>query len=442
MLAKLKYRLFDFITKRNAYQKFKEAQKLQWLSYSELVKIQNDKLKKLVCHAYENTVYYRDLFDNLGLKSDDIQKKEDLVKLPILTKAIIKENYDKFKAKDINKFVPRERATSGSTGNAFHYILDKETHSWVHGYLLLSWNVAGFEFGDKVMTIGGGYIKHSSLKKRVIAYLRNSVDLSSFDYDEKKLKESISTVNKVKPSIIYGYSSAMAFIAKFAIENNIKIFSPKAIVTTSENLLPHNKERIEKAFGCKVFDQYGVPECGVYTYECDRHEGYHLCMTKGILEVVNDNGEQLLKEKGKIISTDLDNYAFPLIRYETGDVGEESGRLCSCGRGFVLLDSIDGRTREFITTKDNKKVHGAIFSYLVRDNPWINQFQVYQKEAGKIEVRIVCNEEIDKVKESSVSKFINKQCGDTIDTVVIKVDDIPLSANEKRHFVVSEIKNI
>ena len=165
-------------------------------------------------------------------------------------------------------------------------------------------------------------------------------------------------------------------------------------------------------------------------------------MTKGIVEILNDNNQQIYDSVGRIISTDLDNYSFPFIRYESGDIGVKTKSKCNCGRGFELLSSIEGRTREFLTTKNGKNIHGAIFSYIVRENPWITQYQIYQKEAGKLIVRVVTDKIIDDEKKNSIVEFIGINCPDEMDVEVLKVDDIPLSANNKRHFVVSEIKNI
>lgn len=442
MFCRFRYRIFDALSKKQALPKLDILNQLQWRSHDELLAIQNEKLRKVVRHAYDSTVYYRELFDSLGIAPDDIRSKADLATLPVLTKRVIKKNYDQFKVVNFDSYSPRIRATSGSTGDAFQYVIDRETHSWVHGYLLLSWQTAGFQFGDRVITVAAGNIKHSFLKRSVLSFLKNSVDIPSFNFDEDEMDRCLAVINRVKPGIIYGYSSALALLSKYALEKNRPVFSPKGIVTTAENLLPHNRDRIEKAFRCKVFDQYGVMECGITAFECEKHNGFHLGMTKGVVETVDDSGVPVTGIPGRIICTDLDNYAFPILRYDSGDMGVYTGRLCSCGRGFELLDSVEGRTREFLTSRSGKKVHGAVFSYLVRDNPWINQYQVVQKVAGQIEVRIVADTPVDIERRKEVDRFVNAQCGNDMDVQVVQVADIPLSANNKRHFVVSEITNI
>jgi phenylacetate-CoA ligase len=442
MLERIRYRLFDCLSGKEAYGKHLLLEEMQWRSHEELQRIQSEKLRKLVVHAYNNTMYYRRLFDAMGLTPNDIHDVRDLEKLPVLTKSIIKQNIDLFKASAYESYGPRLRATSGSTGEAFHFVIDRDAHGWVHGYLLLSWKTAGFAWGDRVMTIGAGNIKHSRLKRFCLEYLRNSIDIPSFDFDEDVMTATLRRINDVRPGIIYGYSSALAFLSKYAMDHSINIASPKAVVTTAENLLPHNRERIEHAFGCQVYDQYGVMECGITAYECNEHAGFHLGMTKGIVETVDDAGRRVYDAPGRILGTDLDNYAFPMIRYDSGDVGSISGRTCACGRGFEMLDSLQGRVREFLTTKSGSKVHGAIFSYLVRNHPWINQYQVVQEVAGSIEVRIVMDSPLSSEQEQAVVRFVNDQCGNDMDINVKRVCDIPMSSNNKRHFIISKISNI
>lgn len=442
MLEVLRYRVFDALTDKHSYNKFQDLINLQYYSYSQLLDMQNSKLRRIVNHAYTNTAYYRALFDNMDIHPSDIRTRDDLSLVPILTKDIIKSNKSSFKAKNYSSYRPRERATSGSTGKAFHFTIDRETHSWVHGYMLLAWNVAGFEFGDKVLTIGSGNVKLPRFKRAVLSFLKNSKDLSSFHLDDPALRKIIYAINNTKPGLIYGYSSALSYIAKYSQDHSIPLYSPKGIVTTAENLLPHNRRRIEQAFSAKVFDQYGVMESGLTAFECEYHRGYHLGMTKGIVETVNGAGDRVSETPGRILSSDLDNFAFPILRYDTGDIGTISGKQCSCKRGFELLDSIQGRTREFLTADNGKKVHGAVFSYLVRENPWIVQYFVYQKVPGVIHVSIVADCKVDETKKGIIQAFVEEKCKGGMKAEVVQVDRIPASSNNKRHFVISEITNI
>jgi len=437
-----RYKVFDFLTKKDSLLKYEQLREIQHYSTGQLLDIQREKLQKLVSHAYTNTDYYNELFNSLGLRPVDIECTEDLVKLPVLTKRIIKENYDRMKSTGFASFSPRIRATSGSTGEAFHFVIDRNSHSWVHAYMLLAWETAGFEFGDKVVRIGGGNIKVNSFYRFILSKLKNTIDIPAFDFSEDRMRQVIGIINKAKPGIIYGYSSALALLAKYSLANSIAVYSPKGVVTSAENLLPHNRDRIESAFKTEVYDQYGVMECGISAFECHKHKGLHIGMTKGIVEIVDECDRPVLNSPGRILGTDLDNFAFPIIRYDSGDIGMRTERQCTCDIGFEILDSVVGRTREFLTASDGKKVHGAIFSYLVRENPWINQYQVYQKEAGKIVIRIVTDTELTKQHIQSVQKYVQDKFGDKLEAEVLLVPDIPISGNNKRHFVVSEISNI
>ena len=442
MLELARYRLFDFLSKKDSLKRFRELERLQWKSREEILELQSLKLQSLVHHAYNHTEYYRNLFDTLNIKPESITNPSDLAKLPILSKKVVRANFEKMKAISFDSYSPRTKATSGSTGEAFHFVIDRNSHSWVHGYMLLAMQTAGFEFGDKVFRIGGGNMRVKPHYRKLLSALKNTIDISAFDFDENRILEIISHINSSKPGIIYGYSSALAYIAKYAKDNSISLFSPKGIVTTAENLLPHNRDRIESAFNSKVFDQYGVMECGITAFECKIHKGYHIGSTKGIVETVNDAGQPIFDTPGLILGTDLDNYAFPIFRYDSGDIGSTSNRECSCGRGFEILESLDGRSREFLTSLNGTKIHGAVFSYIVRENPWINQYQVYQKEAGKIQLRLVSDVPLTNIRRQQINDYVRRQCGDHMDVDIVSVADIPTSKNNKRHFIITEISNI
>ncbi len=445
ILPRLRYRLIDWYTDRNALGRYDElVQRIQRLPREELVRIQEEKLRALVRHAFDTTVYYRRLFDSLHLTPDDIRTAADLVKLPVLTKDVIRRHFEDFKSTGYDSYGPRMRATSGSTGQAFHYVLDRECHSWGHAYMLLAWHAAGFRLGEFFVQLSVSTSKtKGNMKQRVFELLRNSRDLSSFDLDPARMDEFVDLINHRRPTMLYGYSSALALLAKHIVDTGARVHPLTCVVTTGENLLIHNRMRIEQAFGCRVFDQYGVSEGGITAFECEHHNGYHLGMTTNLVEVLDDAGRPMLDQVGHIVSTSLDNHAFPMIRYDSGDIGSKTDRLCPCGRGFEMLASLEGRTREFLTTASGRKIHGAIFSYIVRDNPWINQYQIVQTQPGIITVRIMSDDAIDESRRHAIVDYFHRHCPDDPMTVVVEhVDDIPLMNNNKRHFVVSTIQNI
>ena len=101
MNNQIKYYLKRLIRHGFTFNKIlNDLKKSQYLSKEDLEKLQNQKLRKLIHHCYKNVPYYKDLFNELKLKPQDINTKEDLEKLPFLDKYIVRDNFDKLIAKE------------------------------------------------------------------------------------------------------------------------------------------------------------------------------------------------------------------------------------------------------------------------------------------------------------------------------------------------------
>ena len=84
--------------------------------------------------------------------------------------------------------------------------------------------------------------------------------------------------------------------------------------------------------------------------ECERHDGLHVTADNLYVELVANGQLCEPGERGEVLLTDLHNYGMPLIRYKVGDVGSWKGRDCACGRGLPLLNVVEGRTLDLIST--------------------------------------------------------------------------------------------
>ena len=113
--------LAEKLKSRNLTGEIRFLSSTEWLSEKDLFDLQSRKLRQLIEHCYKNVPYYKRVFDDLGLKSGDIQTRDDLSKLPILTKSIIKENFNDLISLDIDSRKPLDGSTGGSTGTPMHF---------------------------------------------------------------------------------------------------------------------------------------------------------------------------------------------------------------------------------------------------------------------------------------------------------------------------------
>ncbi len=376
---------------RNLTGELKSLITTQWLSEKDLFKLQSIKLQKLVRHCYENVPYYTALFNHLGLKPDDIQSRYDLPKIPVLTKQIIKEHFNDLISKDISSRNSFEGSTGGSTGMPMRFMEDINSWNCLRALSFRGWTWAGFDVGEKMFTLAGnslvkkntksGLFFEKNLYDRVI--LRNQKH-NCTDITSDALMEYYQAMIKYRPVAIRGYASSLYFFAKFIEDNDLPICSIRVVFTTGEKLHPKYRNKIQQVFRAPVFDGYGASDGGVSAHECYMHEGLHIGEEHCIVEIINDVGAILPNgEIGHVVSTDLNNYVFPFLRYRVGDLAYIKEELCSCGRSHRLLGEVIGREGRAIYNKQ-----GRPFSSIVLDNMMFKDMDIHTEECQRLYERI------------------------------------------------------
>lgn len=390
-LNKKAYRLVDHFRKTDAAGTYNEIMESQWWEKDKLDKLQFDVYRDLLIHCKNNVPYYTALFKKVNFDPETMKSLRETEKIPILTKELIRQNYDSLYAKDFESYVPRPKTTGGSTGEPITVYNDFKSHSYFAANNLRVWSIASdYYVGARFMTIAHGSLlpNNNNLKNKVYFYLQNSELITSYHLTDERLMAAIKQIKKTKAKFIYGYSSSIFMLAKFAKSKGIKIISGiQAIYTTSDMLYQNQRELIEEVFGVKVYDSYGCPESGLISFECEEHNGYHLNQESAYVEVINRDDKNGL---GKIISTPLHNYAFPLIRYDTGDVGKLATEKCACGRHLPKIQELGGRIRDFVILKDGRYIHGAFFNHFkpFYDNNWIGEYQIIQETHEKLLIKV------------------------------------------------------
>ena len=432
---------------RNFYPTYKKRVKNQWKSYEELKEEQEKQLRNMIDFAYKNVPYYHKLFDDLKLNPSDIKGTEDLEKLPILTKEIIKQNWEGFKPVNLNKMRYYEQVTGGSTGTPFKYRLSKFDRFLSGALLYRGWGYGKYELGDKMVFLAGTSLDVGT-KPYIIKIMheisRNLKKLSAFDMGEKEMQEYVNTINSFKPKFIRGYASSIYFFSKWIEENDMEIRQPLAVFTTAEKLYPNMREKIGAVFNCDVYDAYGLSDGGLGAYECPEHLGLHIDTERSVMEVVDKDGKQLENGEGKILATSLYNYAMPFIRYDTGDLGYIIDDTCGCGRGYKLIKEIVGRGQEFLIDPTGRYIHGAAFYYeIILELDTVNEIkeiQVIQKSQDKIILKIVSTNNFDESQVYKIREIVRKRFSG-LDVEFKFVDKIEKTRAGKYKFIINEIGN-
>ena len=427
--------LSDVVLKRSIYSQFHFLEKSQWWSKSEIDEFQNKKLKKLVKHAYENVSYYRKLFKKNKLHPNDIKSKKDLYKIPILTKKDIHNNFpQQLKANNISTKHLELKQSSGSTGQQTKYYITHDAYGFNIACNMRGLHWMGYRWGDRLIKVTQNE-RHSLNKK--IQDLVNRTYLYTNKYNEKEINTFIDIIKSNNIHFIRSYPDPLLFITNYINKSDIDITDLEiyGINTTGNSLFCEVRDKIEKTFDTKIFDSYSC-EGGANIFECPSHECYHVSEEYGIIEIIDEDGNQA--DVGRCIVTDLNNMATPFIRYDSKDILEKYNRDCSCGRNLMAIKTIKGRDNDILITPDGDYLIAQSFTTYFKYISSIEQFQVYQKDYDQFIFRLVVNQEFENKIMKDIKIYWQNHIGSNVKISVKLVDKIDLLTSRKRRFLIRD----
>lgn len=424
----------------NAFFHLLYLKKTQWYPRHEVEKMQMKRLRLLLEHAYANVPYYHRVFKEKSLRPTDIKSLKDLVKLPVLEKETIRRNFSAFLARNYMEYAPRLNRTSGSTGEPFKFYIDRKTATVGLATLWMGWSCGGYRFGDKMVILSGLALvaeQPSFLMDVMNRAILRRMKILALNIGPSFLRECVGRILGFAPKFIRGYPSTLYFFAEFVKEEGLRGIYPKAVFTTGEMLFPRQRKLIEDVMQCEVFDGYGLFDGGIGAFECEEHNGLHISMERGVVEFVDDEGNHVSEgETGRIVGTDLYNYAMPFIRYDSGDLGVFSNERCPCGRGLVLLKNIVGRTTDVLRFKNGAVISG-LFHFLKDFD--IRQYQVVQTGDDSMVVKIVKGKTYSENDTKQIYRVLKDAVGDEVEVKFEFVDRIPPTKSGKWKIVISMV---
>jgi phenylacetate-CoA ligase len=208
--------------------------------------------------------------------------------------------------------------------------------------------------------------------------------------------------------------------------------SPTSLIgvySTAEMLLDEQRARMEQAFGCKVFNQYGCREVPNIAWQC-RHGGMHVMSDLVHLESVPVDGEY------RLLVTSLTNRLMPFIRYELGDNGRLLDGVCACGSPFPLMAMGMCRHNDLIRTSDGRRVHPAVLNRLLYGFTQIRQYQWRQVALDCMALNLVCPMRLDAAAVSRLENGLRAEVDGAMGLALNYVEDIPRTESGKHRFVI------
>lgn len=416
--------LTDLLKRSTIYKSYKKIKELHHLPLEIVENEQLRKMKSLIIHAYENVPYYKKVFEKLHLTPNDFNSIEDLKKLPVLTKKIIRDNPHQFVAKNASKFDPYTQKTGGSTGVPLNFLVDKKSWSLHWAMKFRSWEFGGYQIGDNVGLVGGSSLisKNTPFSKRLWSKLMNFHSFPTERLNNDSLNKIIIQLKKKQIQILRGYPNDIARIAEFVKKNDIEILI-KLVICTAETLTDENRDLITSSFNCNIIDNYGSSDGGGHATSCKQNQGFHIFMTSAIWEVEENQYINDI-ENGDVILTNLFNYSMPFIRYKPNDIitKEFDYNTCTCGRTSPRIKKIIGRSPDPVVMPNEEYISDYVFTKTMTGLP-IRQWQVLIQEDS-----LVINILLETPGEKSVIEEINNR-------LIIELEGIKYDIKESSSFI-------
>jgi phenylacetate-CoA ligase len=389
------------------YERLAFLEEAQWWSPGEVEAYQNEQLHNLIVHAYTHVPYYRRIMRDRSLTPAGIRTRQDLHKLPILTKEEVRTHKDELIADTADQRRLVKQHTSGTTGSSLSLYQSPEAVAFQWAVWWHHRGRFGMSLGDKHVNFTGKPVVNPSATDPPFwrwNWAFNQALVPMQHTAPQKAGAIVDFLNQEAFPYMVGYPSTIAPLFTEAREQGLSLkTSPEMIFTGAENLHPFQREQIEAFTRSRVTDQYGTTEgCGNAS-SCP--EGvYHVDSTFGIMERP-EGGEP---HEGRIIATGFACPEFPLIRYEVGDVARWAPpeHNCPCGRTTPVIESIIGRQEDYVVTPEGHRV--MRFGYLFKDTHTIKEAQIVQRQQGAIVIRIVRRPSFDSSVEEKIKQGIRR----------------------------------
>ncbi len=428
--------LFDLFKGRNTnkYLQF-YRRTLKW-SQEEIRNYQLKQLLKLINHAYNNVPFYKNRFNKKKITPKDINRLEDLKKIPVLSRADLQKHSEKLFALNFNKQKCSKGSSSGSTGEPVIYYHDRIGSSAGQAASLLGWSFSGWKFGLKGLHIWGNprvvNVEWKKLSSRIKAYLFNHYKFPAYKLtNENKFNELLNIIQEKKYNFIDGYTNAIYLFADFVKKKKISINHFSYIFTTGENLQNYQRDLIEEVLG-KVYDMYGCSEINGVANQCKICGKYHVIDPHVIVEY-----DQLSKQNDgscELIITDLNNYSFPFIRYKNGDVAIPIKEdVVDCRIKFSRIESISGRVSDIVELPRGGVLSVPSFfgSMLLKQVKGIKHYQIEKVSKNKLIIKIVVEKKFSDNDLDKISESLEEYLKGRIDWEVKIVEKIELNKTGK-----------
>lgn len=392
---------------------------------------QAEKIEAILDWATSHTEFYKDY------------KGKDLKDFPVVNKLILTENHKKNEV-DPSLITWQEgpvfiQRTSGSTGVPFEVPMDSRKRQRRVADLKFFNSTVGFHSHEKLGQCRIWTKWHSKNKKQI--FWENIIPINVAKLDAEGMEEFVRTIKEEKIFALRAYASTYDFLVNYiksGMVNLDDLKSLKVCISSAEALNPATREAMMELTGIPIVEAYADEEAGSMAHQLIGDTNYYLNNTCYYFEWLKLDSDEPAEygELARIVLTDFYNYAFPMIRYDTGDTAIFAPG-CEKSYGWPYISKLYGRRMDTIYNTNGEPMHPMNFGRTLKNFKTILQWQFIQKDEKEycVKLQVTDDSELD-----AVVKEILSIVGDDAMVTVEKVDAIPVLTSGKRKPVVCEWK--
>ena len=380
----------------------------QWWSIEKLKEYQLSQLKYLCNHAYDNTVYYKKIFDNIGMHPQDLRSINDLKHLPYLTKNLIRENYESLIAKNINENIVNF-STSGSTGSPFKFEGTDSIYKKEAAFVTRAYSGHQSELYSEKSVWIRRYNPQDDQPIHRYDYELRRLYLSPFHLNMDNAKQYVDLINNYGANLLNGYPSSIYILARVLDQSGLKLRNIERIHCASEKMLDDWNDYIEQIIGITPKSHYGMVEKVAFFHQCQATNHYHENLEYGVTEF-----EKINNIKNMVVGTSFLNFRMPLIRYVMNDTAilNNHSKQCGCGIGLPLtVKDFMGRSDDLLFSDNGGLVPGPNFYTMMYKIPGVDMFRIIQDVNRSVNVLITTTSEYDSESHKMIMEGLEKRLG-------------------------------
>ncbi len=418
---------------------FKETWQRQFQSTDAINEYRIRRVEALLAYAALHVPYYRRLFREVGFDPASFRSLADLRQIPTLHKDDVIRHHADLRSDEFARLRPIKTVTSATTRDGLVMYRSAHAEAVRRAVVWRHWFNLGYRYRDARVQLTtqlpaseSSTVAHDDLNENC-----RQIDPRAISYPQAA--HLYHMIREFRPRMIFAQPSNLAMLVYYWRQRGLEPFEVPIVYLIGEKVYPEYRSLISDFLGGAVHQYYGNRENTASAGDLDDGKLY-INADFVHLEFLDSAGKPVMKETGDIVSTGFENHAFPLIRYQTEDVGIDCGYPDSGQVGFPTMEIVGGRGKDLLLAREGLFCPNVISQLKKANFARYRQVQLEQLSLSQVLVRVVPTDDFDSHSDlAAVEKAYRDHLGHMFDIEVRVVSNIPQSDACKNRMVVSEL---